>query len=163
MRQIGLAVAIGIVAIVAIVAYAQTRGATGVSDGGRTVVGTTIDGAAFDLATTRGKPTVVNFFASWCPPCNTEAPDLVAFSAAHPEVAVVGVAVNDQRDDTKAFVEKYGVTYPVVYDPEGGTGDAWGVSGIPTTFFLDAEGEVVDTVVGAATLERFEAGLRKAK
>ncbi len=163
MRQIALAVAIGVVAVAAIVVYAQTRAADGASGGGRTLVGTTLDGASFDLAATRGRPTVVNFFASWCPPCNAEAPDLVAFSAAHPEAVVVGVAVNDQRADTQAFVEKYGVAYPVVYDPQGSLGDDWGVSGIPTTFFLDAQGAIVDTIVGAAGLERFEAGLQKAK
>ena len=119
-------------------------------------------GETFDLATTRGRPTVVNFFASWCPPCNSEAPDLVAFAAAHPEASFVGVAVNDERADTEAFVDKYGIAYPVVYDPEGGTGNDWGVSGIPTTFFLDAQGTIKDTIVGAASREQFEASLQKA-
>jgi thiol-disulfide isomerase/thioredoxin len=126
------------------------------------LTGTTLDGATFDLADTKGKPTVINFFASWCPPCNDEAPDLVAFSEAHPEIEVVGVAVRDQRADTEAFVASYGLAYPVVFDPEGETWTTWGLSGIPTTFFLDADGAVTDTIVGAATRDQFEASLETA-
>ena len=105
-----IVVVIAVAAVIAgIVVYAQTRDDGG-SGGGETLAGTTLDGVSFDLQSTRGRPTVVNFFASWCPPCNAEAPDLVAFAGAHPEIAVVGVAVNDERGDTEAFVEKYGVT-----------------------------------------------------
>lgn len=163
MKRIVLIVVAAAVVIAAVVVYAQTRDdAAGGGEGGQTLTGTTLTGETFDLASTRGRPTVVNFFASWCPPCNSEAPDLVAFAAAHPEASFVGVAVNDERADTEAFVGKYGVVYPVVYDPEGGTGNDWGVSGIPTTFFLDAQGTIKDTIVGAASREQFEASLQKA-
>jgi cytochrome c biogenesis protein CcmG/thiol:disulfide interchange protein DsbE len=158
-KRIVIAVVIAAVAIIVIVAYAQAK-----EDGGqaRTLAGTTLAGQSFDLVSTRGKPTVINFFASWCPPCNSEAPDLVAFSKAHPEASFVGVAVNDERADTEGFVSKYGIAYPVVYDPEGGLGNDWGVTGIPTTFFLDADGVVKDTIIGAASREQFEASLEKA-
>jgi len=158
-----IVVVIAAAAVIAgIVVYAQTRDDGG-SGGGETLTGTTLAGESFDLQGTRGRPTVVNFFASWCPPCNAEAPDLVAFAGAHPEIAVVGVAVNDERGDTEAFVEKYGITYPVVYDPDGGSGSDWNVTGIPTTFFVDAQGEVRDTIVGAASAEQFEASLARAQ
>lgn len=163
MNRITVTVIVAAVAIAGVVIYAQTRdgGGGGAGTGGASLSGTTLTGVAFDLADTRGKPTVVNFFASWCPPCNAEAPDLVAFAAAHPEVSVVGVAVNDQRADTEAFVAKYGLTYPVVFDPEGGSGGDWSVTGIPTTFFLDARGEVKDKIVGAASAQQFEDALAK--
>jgi len=154
-------IVIGVVAIVAIVLGAQTRDEGGSTEGGVALAGTTLTGEAFDLQGTRGRPTVVNFFASWCPPCNAEAPDLVAFAQAHPDVSFVGVAVSDERADAEAFVAKYGLPYPVVYDPQGATGDVWRVTGIPTTFFLDARGEVRDTIVGAASREQFEASLAK--
>ena len=159
MKRIIVAVVIAAVAIIAVIAYSQTKGDTAEA---KTLTGTTLDGQPFDLMKLRGKPVVINFFASWCPPCNSEAPDLVAFSAAHPETQVVGVAVNDERADTEAFVRKYGITYPVVYDPDGGSGNDWGVTGIPTTFFLDAQGTVQDTIVGAASREQFEAALASA-
>jgi len=160
-RRIVIAAVIGVIAVIGIVVYAQTRDDGG-GGGAEELAGTTLDGQSFDLATTRGRPAIVNFFASWCPPCNSEAPDLVAFAAAHPEVTFVGVAVNDERADTEAFVSKYGLAYPVVYDPEGELGDDWGVTGIPTTFFLDAAGAVKDTIVGAASREQFESSLQKA-
>ncbi len=163
MKRIVLIAVTAAVVVAGIIVYAQTRddGAGG-AEGSQSLTGTTLTGETFDLATTRGRPTVVNFFASWCPPCNSEAPDLVAFAAAHPEASFVGVAVNDERADTEAFVDKYGIVYPVVYDAEGGTGNDWGVNGIPTTFFLDAQGTIKDTIVGAASREQFEASLQKA-
>ena len=159
MKRIIVAVVIAAVAIIAVIAYSQTKGDAAEAE---TLTGTTLDGQPFDLAELRGSPVVINFFASWCSPCNSEAPDLVAFSAAHPEAQVVGVAVNDERADTEAFVRKYGITYPVVFDPDGGSGNDWGVTGIPTTFFLDAQGTVQDTIVGAASREQFEAALASA-
>ena len=160
-KRIVIAVVIAAAAVIGMVAYSQ---ATAEGEGASTppLTGTTLDGEAFDLADTQGRPTVVNFFASWCPPCNEEAPDLVAFSKAHPEIEVVGVAVNDEKSKTEEFVAKYGVEYTVVFDAEGGSGTDWSVSGIPTTFFLDAEGTVTDTIVGAATRDQFEASLETA-
>jgi cytochrome c biogenesis protein CcmG, thiol:disulfide interchange protein DsbE len=148
-----------------VIAFAMRDGDTETATGGGDAValsGETLAGESFDLSQTRGKPTVVNFFASWCPPCNSEAPDLVAFAKAHPEVAVVGVALNDARADTEAFVARYGIEFPVVFDAEGGLGGAWGVEGIPTTVFLDAQGEERERIVGGASQEQFEEKLEAA-
>ena len=118
--------------------------------------GTTLQGKPFDLAQVSGKPTVVNFFASWCPPCNSEAPDLARFAAAHPGVQFVGVAVNDANADTASFVAKYGLPYTIVMDPNGAIAKAWGADAIPRTVFIDAHGAVKDFIVGAATTAQFE-------
>jgi DsbE subfamily thiol:disulfide oxidoreductase len=152
--------------VVLAVLLAAGVGACGSSSGGDTaqpLAGTTLNGVAFDLASYRGKPVVVNFFASWCPPCNSEAPDLAAFARAHPEVGFVGVDVNDKQADAQGFVNKYGLPYPVVYDPNGAVGGVWKVDAIPTTFFLDAQGVVQARIVGAADRATFEADLQKAQ
>lgn len=122
--------------------------------------GTTLQRATFDLSQTLGRPTVVNFFASWCPSCEKEAADLAAFAAAHPEITVVGVAIRDKRADVERFVAKHGIKYPVVLDKLSVDADAWGVIGIPATFFLDARGRTVTSMVGAATRDQFEEKLK---
>jgi peroxiredoxin len=158
-RRIIIAVVIAAVAVIGAVAYSQARGE---ATNAPALTGTTLDGQTFDLASTRGRPTVVNYFFAKCQYCAAEAPDFVAFSAAHPEVSFVGVAVYDSPAETEEFVAKYGIEFPVVYEPGAGTADEWGVTGYPTTFFLDAEGVVQDTIVGAATREQFEASLENA-
>jgi thiol-disulfide isomerase/thioredoxin len=156
------AVIIGIVAIVAIVLVADRPGETA-SAGPAALTGETIDGASFDLATYRGKPAVINFFASWCPPCNEEAPDLVAFAKAHPEAGFVGVDTGDKLADGQDFVTKYGIPYPVVFDGDGSLSAPFGFQYIPTTVFLDKDGVEKDRITGAADTQRFEQGLQAAQ
>lgn len=131
----------------------ETSGATALK-------GTTLQGDTVDLALAGDKPTVVNFFASWCPPCNSEAGDLVKFAKAHPEVQIVGVAVNDAKADAEGFVSQYGLPYTVLMDPDGEIAGTWGVDGIPATFFLDKDGKQQASMVGAASLEQFEEKLK---
>jgi cytochrome c biogenesis protein CcmG, thiol:disulfide interchange protein DsbE len=87
---------------------------------------------------------VVNFFASWCPPCREEAPLLNRLQrslAGHG--TIVGVAWNDASGDTRAFVREHGVRYPVVRDVDGAFAKAYGVKGMPETFVIDPRGRVV--------------------
>jgi cytochrome c biogenesis protein CcmG, thiol:disulfide interchange protein DsbE len=123
------------------------------------LTGKTLQHKTFALSQTLGRPTVVNFFASWCPSCAAEAADIAAFAAAHPEIRVVGVAIRDKRADVQAFVRKYELPYTVVLDPMSIDANGWNVVGIPATFFLDAQGRTVSSMVGAATRARFEDGL----
>ena len=96
------------------------------------------------------KPVVLNFFASWCAPCLTEMP---GFEAVHQslgdQVTVVGMAYQDSPEDALATVEQTGVTYPTYTDPDGSALTYFQGLSMPTTVFIDASGEVVDTVSGA--------------
>jgi cytochrome c biogenesis protein CcmG/thiol:disulfide interchange protein DsbE len=141
-------------------AGSASSGSFGSGASSHALQGTTVSGGSYELTTTSGKPTVVNFFASWCGPCNNEAGDLAAFAAAHPDVQMVGVAVNDQRPDARAFLIKYGLHYPVVMDPNGSIAADWGVNGIPHTFFLDRSGKQQASIVGSATQAQFEQDLK---
>ena len=88
----------------------------------------------------QGKPVLVNFFASWCAPCRSEAPALEMLSK---RVAIFGIAYKDRGEDTTAFLQQYGNPFQAIgMDADGRTGIKWGVYGVPETYLLDANGVV---------------------
>jgi len=104
------------------------------------------------LASLRGRPVVLNFWASWCGPCRDEAPMLRRAHAAYKDdVAFVGVDIKDAATDAAAFAQKYGLEYPHVRDEQGVIYDAYGLTGQPESFFVDASGEIVEHVNGPLT------------
>jgi cytochrome c biogenesis protein CcmG/thiol:disulfide interchange protein DsbE len=120
-------------------------------------------GSSLSLSHYAGHPVIVNFFASWCTPCQQETPLLARFYASHHgKVAVIGVDVNDGTAAALRFDQRSGVRYPVVTDPLGATATSYGVVGIPQTFFLDAQQRVVKHVFGALSLAGLNAGLARA-
>jgi len=108
----------------------------------------------------QGKPLIVNFFASWCEPCQKETPLLARFyRTEHGKVAIVGLDENDVRTHAVSFTRSNGVGYPVGFDPAAVAASAYGVSALPQTFFLDARHQVVDRVFGAVTLADLSKGI----
>lgn len=93
---------------------------------------------------------VVNFWATWCGPCKTEIPELNAFAAAHPDVAVIGVSVDEQLQTTRleAAARQLGIAYPVMHDFDQSNANRWGVRSYPTTFILDRDKNIVRSHVG---------------
>jgi cytochrome c biogenesis protein CcmG, thiol:disulfide interchange protein DsbE len=116
------------------------------------------------LESLRGTPVVLNFWASWCSPCKDEAPLLEEASKRWAgKVAFVGVDVKDFRGDARRFIERYGVTYPNVYDGKGSTIGRYGVTGYPETYFIDAEGRVRYRIAGPVEdAEDVDDGIRRA-
>jgi len=108
------------------------------------VVFTTFDDEEVALASLRGRPIVVNFFASTCVPCITEMPAFEeVYREVDDEVAFLGLAVADRADDAQALVEQTGVTYPTAQDPDASVITALGGTVLPTTVLLDTDGQVV--------------------
>ena len=114
-----------------------------------------LDGGSFSLddhLATDGRPLVINLWASWCAPCREEIPDLSAFALAHPDIAVIGVAVEDQPDDSRALADELGPSYPLAL---GNTEfeEAYPNFGLPVTFFLNGDGTVTGVHNGVLTDE----------
>lgn len=113
-----------------------------------------------DLAALRGKPALIDFFASWCDPCAEEAPTLRKLSESLAgKATVVAVDWDDADGPARAFVSRHGWTFPVLSDPDGTVGESYGVSvGLPTSFVLDPAGRIVEVFRGPQS----EAKLRRA-
>lgn len=111
------------------------------------------DGGTFRLSEQRGQAVVLNYWASWCPPCREEARTLEAAWLAYRDKAVllVGVDVWDTEADARAFLREFGVTYPNGPDRSGEILIDYGVTGIPETFFIDREGRLVRRWIGPLT------------
>jgi cytochrome c biogenesis protein CcmG/thiol:disulfide interchange protein DsbE len=102
------------------------------------------DGQSFSLAEQRGKPTIVNFWASWCLPCEDEAVALERSARRYADrVSFVGVAVQDTDGNARAFVRRFGVTYPNGLDASGEIAIDFGMTGVPETYFIDSSGRIV--------------------
>jgi cytochrome c biogenesis protein CcmG/thiol:disulfide interchange protein DsbE len=104
----------------------------------------TVDGGRAQLADFRGRPVVLNFWASWCEPCEDEAPALRRAQARLERAGgtVLGVTVEDAREDSRAFERRFGLRFPSLRDVGGRLGDAYGTNGVPETFVIDREGRV---------------------
>jgi cytochrome c biogenesis protein CcmG, thiol:disulfide interchange protein DsbE len=116
---------------------------------------TGLDGGTVDLTAYRGRPVVVNFWASWCRPCIQEFPLLAAARARHRAdgLEVIGVlATSDARDQARAFVRGHGGRWPVGVDrgggPAGETAIAYGVAGLPETYFVRRDGSLAVRQLG---------------
>jgi cytochrome c biogenesis protein CcmG, thiol:disulfide interchange protein DsbE len=113
----------------------------------------------------RGIPVVLNFWASWCPPCRSEAPLLERTwrSLRAQGVVMLGLNMQDLTGDARDFIREFRISYPNVRDQSDDVAIDWGVAALPETFFIDARGRVVAHVIGAVSDSQVRAGLSAAR
>ena len=122
-----------------------------------------LDGKTFHLGDHKGKPVMINFFASWCLPCREEMPVIEKIVREYQPKGVVflGIAVDDTDAKMKDFVAKYGVTFPVGLDKTAAIQKSFGLYGIPTTYFIDKQGVINYFHSGSVTEELLQHELDK--
>jgi cytochrome c biogenesis protein CcmG, thiol:disulfide interchange protein DsbE len=148
-------------AVVAVIVVVEVASGGGNSSDGRMappLPTKSLQAPAVSLSTLRGKPALIDFFASWCVPCHEEAPALHELSESIGDKAnVVAVDWDDAGGSARAFIKKYGWKFPVLADTKGTTGEKYGFIGLPTSFVIDPRGKIVATFRGpqsVATLRR---------
>ncbi len=111
------------------------------------------DGRRVRLSDLRGKPVVVNFWASWCGPCRVEMPELVRVYEAHRSEGLVILAVNLQESagEVQAFVEEFDMRFPVILDPDGRVADRYQIRSLPSSIFIDRDGMIAARWIGLLT------------
>ncbi|MBI2384197.1 MAG: DsbE family thiol:disulfide interchange protein [Gammaproteobacteria bacterium] len=121
---------------------------------------TTLDGRPFSVQDLRGKPALVNFWASWCAGCQVEHPLLLRL-AREDGVAIFGMDYKDEPDAARQWLARHGNPYTeIVADPAGTAGLDWGVYGVPETFVLDAQGVIRYKHIGPVTEEAWRDQIR---
>ena len=119
-----------------------------------------LDGAEVSLASLRGKPVVLNFWATWCVPCKQEHPYLLAAAArAGDRVTFYGVVYQDEPETIRGWLEKHGSGYPTLVDEGNRAAIAFGVYGVPETYVIDAQGIIRHKFVGPVTPDELSAQL----
>jgi thiol-disulfide isomerase/thioredoxin len=123
----------------------------------------TVDGKPVSSASLKGKAYIVNFFATWCPPCRSEIPDMVLVQKAWASkgFTFIGIAVSEKEPDVKSFMKSNGINYPVVMATPALVKSFnryvdGGITGIPTTFVIDASGNLTNVIIGPRSKAAFE-------
>jgi len=121
-----------------------------------------LEGRRIALSDFWGRPVLLNFWATWCPPCRKEMPDLQRFYEQYgDQVVVLGINWAEKPEDVRAFLQRYGVTYPNVLDRQGKAFVLYRLTGLPTSFWIDEEGVLRGVWYGPLKTEEIAANFAK--
>ena len=110
-----------------------------------------LDNKLWKIADLKGQPAIINFWATWCPPCREEMPSMEKawLDIKDEGIMLMAIAYGEEREAVEAFEVEYPMSFPVLLDSLGTTGRSWPVKGLPTTFVLDSDGRIVYEATGA--------------
>ena len=120
-----------------------------------------LEGNQITLSEFRGKTVFINFWATWCPPCRAEMPEIEAVYQEYKDkdVEVIGVDIVETKDEVRQFVQQYGYSWTFVLDTTGEVATTYNIAAIPTSFFIDKEGIIRVVNIGAMTKRAMETAL----
>ena len=123
---------------------------------------TSLDGSAVRLSDLRGKPVLINFWATWCGPCRAEMPHIQAAFETHSDDGLIVLGVNQMESlpSVASFVQEFGLTFPIPLDDDGTASQAYQVRGLPKSFFVDADGVIRDSFTGPMSAGLIESKLQ---
>ncbi len=121
-----------------------------------------ITGDRLDLGSFKGKVVLVNFWATWCPPCRAEMPAVDQIYRAERDVGLVVLAVNQQEDApvVRPFATQLNLAFPILLDPDGAVNNRYDVRALPTSFFIDRKGIIRDVVIGPVSKEQINSKIQ---
>ncbi|MGH4121112.1 TlpA family protein disulfide reductase [Clostridium sp.] len=118
-----------------------------------------LNGKEVSLSDFKGKKVFLNFWASWCPPCKAEMPDIekVYNETKDSDLVILAINVGESRDAAKSFIDDNKFSFKVLLDSDENTSNQYKLTGYPTSYFIDTEGNIVSTKIGYMTLEEMKA------
>lgn len=124
----------------------------------------TTDGKQLKLSDYKGKVVILDFWATWCPPCRKGIPDLVELKQKYSSkgVEIIGISVDQEtKDEVVPFIKEYGINYPIVYGNTSVYQKYGGIRAIPTSFIVDKQGKIVASYEGLISKSAYEAHIKK--
>ena len=111
----------------------------------------TLEGKHVSLADFRGKTVLLNFWATWCPPCRSEMPDMekIYRERLDKDVVILAVDVQEAAVPVQAFVDRFSITFPILMDVSGDIAKLYGIQSLPSSYFIDAQGRITSFNLGA--------------
>jgi peroxiredoxin len=120
-----------------------------------------ISGKKVQLNDFRGKPILLNFWASWCAPCRIEMPEFQEIYDTNQELVIIGVNLQEDRENIVKFTDKFAITFPILLDPDSEVKSMYNIFTQPVTYFIDGNGKIIDKKFGPLTIEEINEKINK--